>query len=237
MRMPLRLLPRRTVLTVRRGLNRGVKWVTGSSTHGCWLGTYEFEKQMALQRFVKAGMQIFDIGANAGFYTLAFSRLCGDRGKVWAFEPFAENVTNLLRHVELNGLGNVTLFQVAVAEKRGMTGFRISESNAMGKLSDNAENYLVPTVCLDDLLIDCGLPVPDLIKMDVEGAESLVLEGATKLLGYRKTILFVALHGDDQWRKCKHILETAGYELFLLNGDKVTGKNAAVDEIYAVPVV
>lgn len=55
-------------------------WVVGSAPHGCWLGTYELEKQRTIMPFIKPGMTIFDIGAQAGFYTLLFSRLVGPSG-------------------------------------------------------------------------------------------------------------------------------------------------------------
>lgn len=117
LRLPLKIIPRGSVVRIRTGLNRGMKWIVGSSTHGCWLGTYESDKQVVLSRFLKPGMTVFDVGANAGFYTLAFSRLVGDRGQVWAFEPYAINVGNLIRHIELNDLNNVNLVQAAVADR------------------------------------------------------------------------------------------------------------------------
>ena len=56
LRLPLRLVPKGTVVRVRGGLNRGMKWVVGSSTHGCWLGTYEMAKQNTIDRFIRPGM-------------------------------------------------------------------------------------------------------------------------------------------------------------------------------------
>lgn len=234
LRLPLRLIPKGTVVTVRSGINRGMKWIVGSSVHGCWLGTYELEKQSIIARFVKPGMKVFDIGANAGFYTLAFSRLVGEQGHVWAFEPFAENAHNILRHINLNQLANVTLVQLAVADRRGMAGFQVAPSNAMGAISEEGM-YRVPTVSLDGLISEGAIPLPELIKMDVEGAESFVLEGATDLLRKRKTTLFIALHGDTQKRQCKELLESAGYDIYLLSGKKLSGDLLTSDEIYALP--
>jgi hypothetical protein len=75
LRLPLRLLPRGLVITIRRGPAKSMKWLVGSSDHGCWLGTYELDKQQALTQFVRTGMTVYDVGAQAGFYTLFFSRL------------------------------------------------------------------------------------------------------------------------------------------------------------------
>src|SRR5690348_7048474 len=95
LRWPLRWIPKSVVVSVRGGVNAGMKWRVGAHTHGCWLGTYEKSKQQAVVRLVRAGMNVVDIGANAGFYTLAFSRLAGPGGRVWAFEPLPANVSNL----------------------------------------------------------------------------------------------------------------------------------------------
>lgn len=69
LRFPLRFIPQESVVRIRRGPAQGMKWIVGSSNHGCWLGTYELEKQLALQRAVRQGMVVYDIGAQAGFYT------------------------------------------------------------------------------------------------------------------------------------------------------------------------
>ena len=235
LRLPLRLVPKQAVMTVRSGLNAGMKWIAGSSIHGCWLGHYEHDKQALVARLVKPGMKIFDIGANAGFYTLAFSRLTGAAGHVWAFEPFAENATNMLAHLRLNVVGNVTLVQAAVAGRSGVAGFQIAQSNSMGMLAENAKGYLVPTVALDVLIQEGTVPMPDLIKMDVEGAAASVLEGAKALLRHRTVVLLIALHGDVPMRACQKLLHEAGYQAFRMDGQALAADAAFVDEIYAMP--
>jgi FkbM family methyltransferase len=180
-------------------------------------------------------MTVFDIGANAGFYTLAFSRLVGRQGHVYAFEPVAENANNILRHVALNKLQNVTILQTAVTNRKGMIGFQIARNNAMGFISDSSVMYKVPTVSLDHLFADEVIPIPDVIKIDVEGAESFVLEGANKLLTLRRIVLFVALHGEKQKQLCQDILRSAGYDIILLDGRGVEGALLEGDEIIAIP--
>lgn len=235
LRWPLRLLPKRAVVTVRAGVNQGLRWIAGSSTHGCWLGHYEQEHQELLGRLTRPGMKVFDIGANAGFYTLAFSRLVGEDGHVWAFEPFAENASNLLRHLALNRIANVTLIQVAVADAHGVTGFRVAANNAQGLISSNGEDYLIPTVGLDALIAANTVPRPDLIKMDVEGAESRVLAGAQRLLEQGTATLVISLHGHEQTRACLSLLNQAGYQAFRLDGQPVAADGEYVGEIYAMP--
>lgn len=235
LRWPLRLVPRRAVVTVRAGLNQGMRWVAGSSTHGCWLGHYEQEQQELARRLIRPGMKVFDIGANAGFYTLAFARLVGKDGHVWAFEPLAENASNLLRHLALNQVANVTLIQAAVADADGMTGFRFGANNAQGVIFGGDMSYMIPTIGLDAMIQRGALPCPDLIKMDVEGAESRVLEGATNLLKNGATTLVISLHGYAQMQACLSLLEQARYKPFRLDGEQLATDGKFVEEIYATP--
>lgn len=234
LRLLLRLVPQGRVVRVRSGLNRGMRWIVGAGTHGCWLGTYEAAKQDCLARFVKPGMKVLDIGANAGFYTLAFSRLVGDDGHVWAVEPYAGNAAHLLAHIRHNRLHNVTVVQAAVGDREGVTGFHIGSNNCVGHLND-VSSYKVPVVSLDRLVADGTLPVPDLIKMDIEGAESAALEGARRLLAEKKAMFFIALHGEIQKRECLEMLLSNSYRIFLMDGTEIRGHVVHCDEIYAVP--
>ena len=233
-RLPLRMIPRDAVVRVIAGPNRGLRWVVGSSTHGCWLGTYEREKQLVLERFVSPGMIVVDAGANAGYYTLAFSRWVGPEGRVFALEPFAENARNLLRHVSLNRLENITLVQAALSSRPGLGGFEIAQSNSMGSLTASGK-YLVPVMSVDDLVAHHGVPVPDVIKMDVEGGESAALEGAKNVLAARKTVIALSLHGPIQKAECLDLLRAAHYRIHRIDGSVVEGNDDPEDEIFALP--
>jgi FkbM family methyltransferase len=235
LRLPLRVIPKSAVVGVRSGINEGLRWVVGSSIHGCWLGHYEIEKQAVVRRLVKPGMKVFDIGANAGFYTLAFARLVGERGHVWAFEPLAENVQNLRRHVALNGFTNVTVVQAAVSERAGVARFATAESNSMGRLAAGG-NFEVPTVSLDEFCVQAGIDSPDLIKLDIEGGESLALKGAGRVIAQGKATILLALHGREQEKNCVSILRTARYLLQYLDGGPVHDEPLRSDELVAFPV-
>lgn len=237
LRLPFKLIPKGLNVRVMSGPCKGMRWIVGSSIHGCWLGTYELEKQSVIQRFVRPGMIVYDIGANAGFYTLLFSRLVGKDGRVYSFEPFPENTYNLLRHIQINHLDRVTLLPAALAEDTGISSFRVGADNAVGSLENNNGDTIlkVPTLTLDTLIAR-GYPIPDLVKMDVEGAEALVLEGAKRILAEGKTTWFIALHGRDAKLETWEILSKANYRIFLLDG---TGLSEVPDanEIYALPAI
>lgn len=233
LRLPLRLLPVSAVVPVLSGLNRGRRWRVGSSIHGCWLGIYETEKQQCMARLVKPGMAAWDIGANAGFYTLALSRLTGPDGCVHAFEPLPENAASVREHLKLNDCTNANLHQLALSDRNGEATFLIRDSNAMGCLSETGD-LCVQTAAIDTLIDSGELPVPDVVKMDVEGAEGRVLEGARRLLEMRRTIWIIALHGEVQRQEVGAVLCECGYRLFRLDGSSILG-DIDTDEIYALP--
>ena len=211
-----------------------MRWVVGAGVHACWLGHYEIEKQTGIAGMVKPGMKVFDVGANAGFYTLAFARLVGERGHVWSFEPLAENVAYLNRHIALNGLANVTVVHAAIAERTGVAGFALADNRSEGHLSD-AAGLRVPTVSLDEFCVQAGIDCPDLIKMDIEGGESLAFKGAQRVISRRKATIFLALHGRAHERNCVATLRAARYVLHYLDGKPVEQEPLRSDEIIALP--
>lgn len=233
LRMPLRLIPKSSVVRVRSGLNKGARWIVGSSIHKCWLGTYELEKQDLISKLIRPGSIVWDVGANAGFYTIAFSRLAGDGGRVYAFEPLAENVNNVLNHVRLNDLQNVVVVQVALGEREELIGFLTADLNAMGFLSSQATAYLVPTFTVDSFVANHPEARPDLLKVDVEGAESALLRGASRCLREVGPDVVLALHGEDQSRQCTEQLKALGYSLYDLDGSPMASIPGYRGEIFA----
>jgi FkbM family methyltransferase len=184
-RLPLRLLPAGLPMPVLSGRNRGMRWVVGAGNSSCWIGTYERAQLDYVCRAVGPGSTVFDVGAHAGYYTLALSRRVGSRGRVVAFEPDAGNAARLRRHLALNAVRNVEVVEAAVLEKRGET--RFASAGYLGHVSDRGA--AVPTVPLDDY------GFADAIKMDVEGAEAVALKGATRILARGRTDVFLSLHG------------------------------------------
>lgn len=214
-------MPPQAIVPVLQGEIKGKKWIVGSSTHGCWLGSYEYQKQLLFANTIKENSIVFDVGANVGFYTLLASSLVGPAGKVFAFEPVPRNCAYLKKHLRLNHIKNVTLFEVAVADSKGMTSFDASTDNSMGHFSEQGK-LQVNTVCLDDLVTEGRILAPDYIKIDVEGAEMMVLSGASAILGKYHPTLFLATHGEDIHQQCCQFLVSLGYQLVPLDGKPIT---------------
>jgi hypothetical protein len=217
LRLPVRMLPKSAVMTIRRGPAKGMKWIVGAATHGCWLGTYELDKQKSIQKFVRPGMIAYDVGAQAGFYTLILSRLVGDQGRVFAFEPNARELTYLIRHVSLNRLRNVEIVQAAVGEKTGTVPFTIDRGVTQNAIAERGTGVTVAVLAL---------------KMDIEGGESAALRGARRLLQRSHPIAFVALHGPSHREFCPKFLRSLGYGVYDLNG-KTLAETTQCDEICA----
>jgi FkbM family methyltransferase len=211
-RLPLRAIPKGTVVPVLSGQLRGARWVVGRGTEGCWLGTYEPLTRMWLSSLLGPGRVAFDVGANVGFFTLLASRLVGSSGSVVAFEPMPSNVAALRRHVELNQVRNVTIFEAAISDHPGTARFSPSGNPSMGRLAESG-NLEVETVSLDGLIGGGVVPEPDLLKIDVEGAEMQVLQGGLRCLREKRPAVVLSAHGWRLFEECRELLEGLDYVL------------------------
>lgn len=212
LRYPLKFIPRRMMVPILQGRLRGKKWIAGSSTHGCWLGSYEYDQRLLFEQLVTEGSVVFDLGAHVGFYTLLAAVLVGPRGKVYAFEPLPDNIHFLKAHLRLNRITNVTVIDRAVSDRSGVATFVEEPSSAMGHFTAHGE-LRVQTVSLDDLFLEGIIPAPDFIKIDVENAEWLALKGAENLLRIARPTIFLSTDIYDSHRQCCQFLESFGYQL------------------------
>jgi FkbM family methyltransferase len=220
LRLPLRLIPPSFHVPILQGRLRGSWWVAGSSSHGCWLGSYEHAKRVTFEQTVREGDVVCDVGAHVGFYTLLSSVLVGPGGKVFAFEPVPRNLKYLRRHIGMNRLVNVTVVEAAVTDHSGEGSFEEQPDTTQGRLSEGG-SLLVPTVSLDELWLAGKVPTPRVIKIDVEGGEMSVLAGARSLLEARRPILFLSTHGPEVHGECLRFLRHCGYVVRALDGRPV----------------
>lgn len=173
-------------------------WRGQSKTLFLFREEYEAEL-LLLKRFLSGGNVFVDVGACFGIYTLLASQIVGDRGRVIAVEPAQHSFSVLERNIGLNRLRNVRAFRMALVDK--------NESVVLGHHEDTSRNSLlmkakcaggvarntevVPGERLDRLLADCGVSRVDMMKLDVEGAEELVLRGGSNVFAScRPRIIF-----------------------------------------------
>jgi FkbM family methyltransferase len=156
-------------------------------------GTYEPAEIALFSEVVTPGMTVVDIGANIGIYTLIAARSVGATGNVFAFEPGPRSAALLRRSVAANGLTNVVVEELAVARATGNAELFLVE-NHPGLSSLNAANARgsaqsvpVKTVSLDAYFADIEV---DVIKIDVQGAETEIVLGASRMLERDRPVVF-----------------------------------------------
>jgi FkbM family methyltransferase len=187
-----------------------------------WLGTYEPELQGAIINLVNPGDIIYDIGANIGFMTLLFANRTGPLGHVYAFEALPLNTDRLSQNITINGFQDrVTIIQAAVLNQSGDTEFLIGPSTGMGKVTGSAgrssleyqEAIQVKGLSIDDFVGNSGNPLPNIIKIDIEGGEILALPGMVNLLSDHRPVLMVELHGHEAARVAWDLLTQEQYRI------------------------
>jgi len=197
-------------VTVPRGPLKGKRWHLTTRSR-FWQGRYEPHQTRLFVETVKPGEVVYDVGAHVGYYSVLASTLVGASGHVLAFEPVPANLYYLRRHLQINGCQNVTVIEACVAEAEGVSHFQ-TRGTGRGHISQDGK-LTVRTVSLDELVQAGKIPAPDCIKIDVEGAEYSVLQGARALIARTHPTIFLSLHGEQMRQQCFEFLTAHGYHL------------------------
>ena len=180
-------------------------------------GAFEISETRLVQAFLAPGMTFVDIGANIGYYTLVAARIVGETGLVHCFEPNQPMHLRLERNVQRNGLGNVVVHAEAVAQFSGQVEFFASTWDANQGISSllpgsgRERVQRVPSVSYDDFVDGLGGRRVDLVKMDIEGAELLAIEGGRRALG-RADAPGLIFEADDP-TQVGAVLRALGYKI------------------------
>jgi FkbM family methyltransferase len=181
---------------------------------------------------VRSGSVVYDVGANRGQMALYFSRLVGPSGKVFSFEPAPDNFALLERNLSLNAsASNVKPFQLALAADNHSREFTFHETDhTQGTFSDRItlldswDTLIKVQVQCDtiDHLIEAGMPKPDLLKVDVEGAGEEVLQGAVKTLVDHRPAIYMEIHATSpeapEWVVFQRLQSEFGYTAHIIGG-------------------
>jgi FkbM family methyltransferase len=205
---------------------------------------YEPDIAEVMMRAIVPGDVMLDIGANAGFFTLLMGLLTGRNGRVVSFEPASDNLVRLRHNIGLNGLASVTIVDRPAAHVAETIDFHLNSDNSgghsiwdPGRFPGNERSRASPRVVrmlattVDAELARLGLPPPKLIKIDTEGAEHSVLQGARGLLADHKVpYVITELHdfgleamGTSQ-QGLRDYMQSFGYDTFALYQDGVLPK-------------
>ncbi len=176
-----------------------------------------------LQEHLQEGDCFFDVGAHIGFYALIAARLVGRQGRVVTFEPDAANLSLLQDNARRNDLAQIVVSPAAVWRRSGRLVFRTPDvgdphtSTRRGTVTDDAScasanpTRVVAAVSLDDY---CRSSVaPTLIKVDVEGVEAEVIEGAEVLLRTARPTLIIEVHHQEAASSLERRLKEHKYDL------------------------
>jgi len=183
---------------------------------------------------------IFDIGAHIGYHTLYFAKLAGAKGKIISFEPNVFNIERLKINLEKNYelSKNIQVIEKAISDKSGEEAFvfskKVDKGSSSGSFLDNADTFWekanyeklygfkrvkVQTTTIDEFVKKNDI-IPDLIKLDIEGAEHLALAGAKKTLFEKKPILLIEIHSIFNMYKVCDILSDFQYKIEFLKEEK-----------------
>ncbi len=210
------------------------------------IGTYEALETRVFQSLLRPGMVVADIGANIGYYSLISSRAVGAGGMVFSFEPDPRNYGLLARSIQKNGYTNILASQIALSDRSGKLTLYADALNA-GNSSLGRENiqtelrsFEVETETLDNFILREGKGRKiDIVKMDVQGAEGLVLRGARQVFSNESLIVMMEFEpeklrilGTDPSALLDELL-ALGFRVRIMDSDQGTVGDTTVGEILA----
>lgn len=207
--------------TVRHGLLSGLKrkgglgWVPESFAKSIETAEIDFWRKLPLE-----GLTVYDVGAFEGLLALYFA----SRAKqVICYEPNSRNRSRLLDNIRLNGFTNARVRDTGVGEapqqiqliwNPAMPGGASAEAATAEHLRETvagAKTETIPITTLDADFDLMRLPVPDLIKIDIEGWELQALRGARQLLLKHRPALYLEMHGETMAEKKRKVAEIVGF--------------------------
>ncbi len=180
---------------IQRGEGKGLQFDATGCNPGYLAGTSAPEEQALVARYSRPGGVVYDVGANAGFYAVIAARKVGPKGRVYAFEPTPTLVERVRQNARANGFEQLEVVEAAVADEDGRVSFGVSGPLSVTNSLQSAEGgqaIEVEVVRLDTF--SASHPGPDLLLMDIEGAELAALRGALGMIRRCRPVIMVEVH-------------------------------------------
>ncbi len=202
-------------------------------------GTYEPHVARTLRTHVRPGDVVYDVGAHIGYLTLLAARLAAAEGHVYAFEAHPRNRALLERNIQMNRAGNVTVVPAAVSDHGGEVEFALFSYSFVGRIVDaetpaDGERVRVPALTLDEFLTTGARP-PQVLKIDVEGAEARVLAGALKLIEQHRPVIIAEVREGECERVVRAEVLARGYRLQPLRAANRTFEGIPLTDVLLLP--
>jgi FkbM family methyltransferase len=223
-RSPLAYVPVR----VRAGLAKGARW-TLLPYSMYWRGNPEEEVETFIRQVGDLrGASCWDLGAHFGFFTVGLALAVGADGQVTSVEPDPVSFARCQRHVRMNHLGNVKLFNAAASAETGEAelllydGLGTSTSHLAyhGETGAAATRHRVRKVRLDDLVAAGEIRPPRLIKVDVEGHGGSALWGAEKTVQSSRPAIVMSFHSPEEFEQTRRLVGPLDYRMFAYPPDQ-----------------
>jgi FkbM family methyltransferase len=195
--------------TVRHGVHK-MQFFTPNALNKYRVNTFASKEPDTLTWIdsFKEGSTLWDIGANVGLYSIYAAKV--NNCKVFAFEPSVFNLELLAKNININKLSTqITIFPIALSNQSGFNLFKMNNPVWGGALSTFGEDYdqhgndfkttfdyTIPGITADKVTTLMAVPMPDYVKIDVDGIEHLILEGCTDIL---KTVNSVLIEINDDF--------------------------------------
>jgi FkbM family methyltransferase len=175
---------------------------------------------------VKKDWIVYDIGANLGYYSIFLARAVGSKGHVYSFEANPLCAYFLQTNLAQNQIENCDIYPVAIMDKSENIPFTINyASSAVGVIQKSifylakaGHEITVESHSIDWLVENYGLKPPQLLKIDIEGAEQYALRGMEKTLENYHPVILIEIHGKDAANHCLPLLEKVGYRFQNMEG-------------------
>ncbi len=185
----------------------------------------------------KQNLVIYDLGAHFGYHSLTFAKKAGSSSKIYAFEPNPKTKERLLMHLNQNPELNqqITVIDKAISNKRGESvflafqdlehgtssaSFLMKDKTKARRNDDVAREIVVKTETIDYLIENKVISPPNIIKIDIEGAESDALEGSLKTLVKFKPILMIEVHSILNMYELIELFKRINYQYKLIQVEK-----------------
>ncbi|HUJ73123.1 MAG TPA: FkbM family methyltransferase [Verrucomicrobiae bacterium] len=243
----------RVLLPVLQGPAKGLRFrldLVTKEESGYFLGHYDLRILRQVVQICRQGWCVWDCGGYLGFYTAFFARCVGSGGCVVVFEADPRNMARIKGNMALNGFDHIRFVDAAIGSPCGETDFILSDNTNShipgtyvgvtpedySRIEGVARIVRVSCLSLDQACFERRLPTPQLIKIDIDGAEKMALPHAEQLAREVKPLIVLELHNPECDAAAWEFAQRVGYTLRSLDtGEPVRNRGEVRGTLLCAP--